>query len=418
MPEGTVLAAGIVIYSDAACSVPIGTIDTKGVITSTSTSSYYYKITYSTNGNVDYLYTISALNPSIQVAYSDSACTSRKRYTSSLEYVGTMEGTSYAFWTNSSGASMWGTGFTYQLLSTTSEAVSSVNYITLQGSSTKLAYYKQADTTGNVIKIDDGVNESYILTDNIQKSYIKIGAGSYQAYEKTDTIETLSIKIADGTLESYVDNGITSSQGVVYAYKTASNGHKIIDNKYINQLTGDEGYYILKQSTREVTLPILDENKVIYFVAGTNIVIPSITTGITRNDVLNLLESYVRSDSTLVVNLQGALSSFNIALNSYSSTLATTIASLNNVYTKSETNNLLDMKADKTTVSTISTSITNLENTTSTLSTGITSLTSTQVTMQTDIATIQSTVTTLNTTYTSTLASINTALAEILGESE
>ena len=315
VPDGTLISNGITVYSDPACTASMGTITTKGTVTTQGVNRYSYSSAIFIIGGG--MYTVAAgsiyTKGSVQVGsaiYETSSCTSPNGT------VGTWNGSQMQI----NNFYLAGRGTGTLLLSgvqlASSSTASSYNYITIGNSATKLQYYKQADTTGTVIVIDEGTTETFTEDDIIAGTFLKLDTGNYKSYTKTGTVSNMSISIDNENLETVTDNGFGTAQGVVFEYVLASNGHKIVNSKYQNTIesmledSGQSEYYLIDTSTKKFTLPTLNETKYIYFCVGNTVLKEAGINGVTQESLNNKLEEYVKYDSDLMDTITTMITDF------------------------------------------------------------------------------------------------------------
>ena len=322
VPEGTEINVGTVIYKDAALNEPLGTVTQKGL--KVSQGAYYYKIpnwqlhkwdyVLGKIGNNVYFYTKEAINieeipiTKSVICYRDSECTQESfelQVTLHPDYPPEEEiymGIILHFRDEEGNIDTHsGALFIAQHIPLISrETAANTSYICINNGTDKLAYYKQATVTSNVLSVNEGDYESYTLKEQLSGTYIKIGSLDYQTYDKTGTLSNTAIKIgANGTLEAVTDTGIKTSTGIVFEYKLAANGHKIVDSKYSNALSSlilsedVSEYYMLNQADRTFTLPLLDNSKHLYFCCGNTILNRAVINTVTENQLNTKLADYV-----------------------------------------------------------------------------------------------------------------------------
>lgn len=300
---GTTIAAGVTVYSDSSLTTKLGTITSKG--TTTATGVYYYSCKGGA-GNAGggliisnqtiYFYTKSVLSTTAQTPYSNSSCSTVLQLGNTTYYYNpqvALEG-SYLKFTFDAGFLMC---TNYSLISTSS--TSSSNYICINSGS-KLTYSKLGTVSTNVISFDNGSNETYSLVSTNSYDFIQIDNGDYETYSKTGTVTSYTITL-DGTIESVEDTGVVSADGIAFEYKLAANGHKIADIKYQTVIetyteennNGVNDFYILDQDSTLIVLPTFDTSKRIYLCVGNTVLTKAGIKGVTYDEVLQMLDSYV-----------------------------------------------------------------------------------------------------------------------------
>lgn len=323
VPSETVLTKGTQLYKDAACTEELAILTGKG---SATTNSYCYKIynvkiiAFDSRGSStarsiikpfpEIFYTKEALSETDIDCYTDSACLNKVQFDTKAHIRG-----SFIYLMNDAYKTMAVVSGSYTLLSQSTGATS--NYITLDEAGTKLSYYKQATVEAEVISINNQANETYILEGIEKGNFIKIADTAYQAYNKISSLEVSKTTITIGTTQTneiITFNGVKTGAGVVFEYKEAENGHKIVSSMYSNQLIGlEELFYIIDFENEKVTTPIIQTQEGIYsyYCVGNTVLVQAGIQGITKSELNNILENYVKNNDDLFKSLFEVLNSYN-----------------------------------------------------------------------------------------------------------
>lgn len=326
--EGTVLNVGTKIYSDSTLTQEAGSITSKGQIK----SNFYYKA--KTQGTTFYFYTKKQI-PKVEgtekiYLYSNSSCTN------------------YRVW-SSNGAKIYSKGGMMLYPATGLDSLSDVihrylqsltlissmagqNYISVNGSSYKSAYYKQGTVDTEVVSLDNGEKEAFSITLIVENTAIKINEEDYQfvVYEGLETAG--SFKAGDNyyTLSDYT---LISASGLVFPYKEVGNGHKITLAKYKDILISykenhnEQPFYVLDLDKKEITVPIIDETSDIYFVVGNTTIARAAIQPVNKTYIDEkfatkaYVDNYLPKD--LLESLGEIVSTYNISLEEYNNHLKT-----------------------------------------------------------------------------------------------
>lgn len=335
VPKDTVITIGTEIFADASLTTSLGKIGTKGIYK--SDDYYYYKsrvmmnlnnsggtkvIAASVTKTYVYYYTKKKVDSSYQQAYCDKNCTKEASFT--VASIG--GGTWLLVGKNNQYATL---GCSPNTLVKTVSGDITYEYITLADDmeKTKYEYYKQAVVTTSVLSLDDGSYEAYDYINTFNEEFIKISDGLYRTYTKLDEVSSITVKVDSGELEEVIYNGLTTSTGVVFEYKEHSNGHKIVDGKYViayHSLNPNE-FYLLDTEKERFTLPIIDLNKYIYFCVGNTRVNKADIGTITHNEFYEEFAKCIKHDdmsvlddmSELVINQSLLIQSQGEALEKY-----------------------------------------------------------------------------------------------------
>lgn len=328
VPTGTIIQANTPIYKDAACTEVLSTITGKGTVTAQSSYCYSYKDYV--NGNFAYIkghykyfpspfYTKELIKSKTEV-YKDSSCLTRL-----LDIKLSDMGKGLCV-VNSSKINLWDIRNVKLVSSSTS---ASNDYITIGTDTTKLSYYKQATVKAEVIVIgDNGSNETYKLEGIETGNFIKISDIAYQAYNKisTETITTLTIAQNSTTItDTVTSNGVVTTAGIAFEYIEASNGHNIVSSVYQSQLTNiDKLFYVVDFENAKFKLPVLTENegKYYYFCVGNTVIVQSGIQGVTKAELNDILESYVKNNDEVFQTLISIVSDYTDVLGSINTSLA------------------------------------------------------------------------------------------------
>lgn len=332
VPENTIITEGTKLYTDSSCSVELGTVTKKGQIS--VDKSYYYNIVpvfgWSSFHYQASFYTKQAIPDKAQdninlTCYFDKGCLNPMKQKVISKTDGTFNGKPTITLTPQSGSNFIAT---YQLI--TYSTGTSSSYINIDNNDTQLSYYKQGTVSTEIINIDNGINESYSLEGIESGDYIKISGIDLQKYNKTGSISTGTIVLninEQSVKQSYTSKGVITSSGIVFTYKEASNGHKIVPSLYeevINNLITSKGsseFYIINNEEESFILPTLDLSKNIYFCLGNTVLTPSSIQGVTKEYLNNELENYAKLDNETLLAIQTILDSYNNTLGDIQSSL-------------------------------------------------------------------------------------------------